>query len=292
MASKLFDLTGQVCLVTGGNGGIGLGMAEGMAMQGADVVIWGRNVEKNKAAKARLEKAGGKVATAKVDVADEAAVRQGIIDIVNEFGRLDTAIANAGMSTSQASVFDIDTEQFDRVMQVNVNGVLYTLRESARHMVERAEVAGCEILHNHAVIDTAGARGLTSVTIAPLDVNGDAVPQSERRIDCDLLCVSGGFTPSVHLYSQADGKLDFREDIQSLVPKSAIPGLEIVGAARGDFGPPAAPALSLSRGRWKQFVDLQNDVTAADVELAARDTMGAVIGEVVRRTDAVIEASA
>ncbi|MFP6773636.1 MAG: 2Fe-2S iron-sulfur cluster-binding protein [Alphaproteobacteria bacterium] len=120
-----------------------------------------------------------------------------------------------------------------------------------RHMVERAEVAGCEILHNHAVIDTAGARGLTSVTIAPLDVNGDAVPQSERRIDCDLLCVSGGFTPSVHLYSQAGGKLDFREDIQSLVPKSAIPGLEIVGAARGDFVPPSAPALSLSRGRWK-----------------------------------------
>ncbi len=109
-----------------------------------------------------------------------------------------------------------------------------------RHMVGRGEVAGCEILHNHAVIDTAGGASLTSVTITPLDVNGDAVPQSERRVDCDLLCVSGGFTPSVHLYSQAGGKLAFDEDMQSLVPKNDIPGLEIVGAARGDFIPQAA----------------------------------------------------
>jgi NAD(P)-dependent dehydrogenase (short-subunit alcohol dehydrogenase family) len=137
--SGLFDLTGQVGLVTGGNGGIGLGMAEGLAKQGASVVIWGRSAEKNAAAKEQLEKAGGKVATAQIDVSDEAAVKAGVANIIAEFGRLDTAIANAGMSSSQRSVFDIPTEDFNRVLEVNINGVFFTLREAARHMVDRAE---------------------------------------------------------------------------------------------------------------------------------------------------------
>ncbi|TDI58199.1 MAG: SDR family oxidoreductase [Alphaproteobacteria bacterium] len=137
--SGLFDLSGQVGLVTGGNGGIGLGMAEGMARQGADVVIWGRNADKNAAAKERLEKTGQRVATAQIDVSDEAAVKEGIANILSEFGRLDTAIANAGMSSSQRSVFDITTEDFNRVIQVNINGVFFTLREAARHMIDRAK---------------------------------------------------------------------------------------------------------------------------------------------------------
>jgi sarcosine oxidase subunit alpha len=140
-----------------------------------------------------------------------------------------------------------------------------------RHMGGRRDGADCEVLYNHAVIDTAGGRALTGVTVAPLDVNGDAVPQSGRRIDCDLLCVSGGFTPSVHLYSQAGGKLAFREDLQTLVPHGGVSGMTVVGAANGDFIADARAPLALSRSRAKQFIDLQNDVTAADVELAARE---------------------
>ena len=140
-----------------------------------------------------------------------------------------------------------------------------------RHMAARQEIANCEIIYNHAVIDSAGRYGLTSVTIALLNVNGDAVPQSERRIDCDLLCVSGGFTPSVHLYSQAGGRLAFRDDIQGLVPKTDVSGLEVVGAANGDDIAEAGAAIALSHGVGKQFIDLQNDVTLADVELAARE---------------------
>ncbi len=140
-----------------------------------------------------------------------------------------------------------------------------------RHMAEQRALPGTETLYNHAVIDTAGRRGLTSVSVARLDVNGDAVPGSERRIICDLLCLSGGFTPSVHLYSQAGGKLTFREDIQSLVPASQVPGMTVAGAATGNFIPNTAPPIALGRSRRKQFIDLQNDVTAGDVELAARE---------------------
>ena len=135
--NSLFDLTGHVALVTGGNGGIGIGMAEGLARHGAAVVIWGQNAEKNAAAVKRLEQWGGKVRSARVNVADEAAVTAGIDTIVQEFGRLDTAIANAGILTHRRSLFDITIEDFREIEDVNVHGVLFTLREAARHMVER-----------------------------------------------------------------------------------------------------------------------------------------------------------
>ena len=71
MAYKGFDLTGKVALVTGGNGGIGLGMADALAEAGADVCIWGTRAEKNEKAVAQLEKHGRKVHAQTVDVGDE-----------------------------------------------------------------------------------------------------------------------------------------------------------------------------------------------------------------------------
>ncbi len=134
---NLFDLTDKVALVTGGNGGIGIGMAEGLAMHGASVVIWGTNEEKNAAAVERLKGQGGAVRSAVIDVADEAAVAAGVADIIREFGRLDQAIANAGISIPRKDLFDISIEDFRRMEDINVHGVLFTLREAARHMVER-----------------------------------------------------------------------------------------------------------------------------------------------------------
>ena len=73
MAFKPFDLSGKAAVVTGGNGGIGLGMAEGLAAAGADIAIWGRNARKNAAALETLEKYGTKISALEVDVADEQA---------------------------------------------------------------------------------------------------------------------------------------------------------------------------------------------------------------------------
>ena len=72
--TDLFDLTGKVALVTGGNNGIGLGMAEGLAEAGASVVIWGRNEERNAEALAAVKAHGGHAHALRVDVADEQAV--------------------------------------------------------------------------------------------------------------------------------------------------------------------------------------------------------------------------
>ena len=89
MTYRPFDLTGKVALVTGGNGGIGLGMAEALAAADSDVVIWGTNAEKNAAACQTLEAHGGRVTVAQVEVSNEAAVMAGIGDAVRRFGRLD-----------------------------------------------------------------------------------------------------------------------------------------------------------------------------------------------------------
>jgi len=97
MAYAPFDLKGKVALVTGGNSGIGLGMAEALAQAGADVVVWGTNAEKNLAAEGKLNQLGVRVLVQKVDVSDEAAVIGGMQDAIDALGRLDTVIANAGI---------------------------------------------------------------------------------------------------------------------------------------------------------------------------------------------------
>lgn len=134
-----FDLTGKVALVTGGNGGIGLGFCEAMATAGADICIWGTNAEKNAKAAEVLKASGRKIHTQIVDVADSAAVESAFAETVDEMGRCDGVFANAGVTGRKRSFFDIDDEEWRRVMSVNLDGVFYTLREAAKHMVARAE---------------------------------------------------------------------------------------------------------------------------------------------------------
>jgi NAD(P)-dependent dehydrogenase (short-subunit alcohol dehydrogenase family) len=138
MAYTPFDLTGKVALVTGGNGGIGLGMADAMAQAGADLVIWGTNAEKNAAAEAQLKAHGVKVLAQKVDVADENAVTAGFAAAVAKMGRIDAVIANAGVGGGAKSFAEFDTATYRRVLSVNLDGVFFTFREACKHMVERA----------------------------------------------------------------------------------------------------------------------------------------------------------
>jgi len=133
-----FDLQGKVALITGGNGGIGLGMAEGLAAAGADVVIWGSNEGKNAAAEALLRKHGRRVLAQRCDVADEAQVEAEFAEAVKWMGRIDGCFANAGVSQARAPLAELSTKEWRRVMQVNLDGAFFTLRAAARHMAERA----------------------------------------------------------------------------------------------------------------------------------------------------------
>lgn len=139
MPDNLFDLTGKVTLVTGGNSGIGLGFAMGVAKCGSDVMIWGRSAEKNASATETLRELGVRAESACVDVADEEQVVTGIRGAVTRMGRLDCVIANAGIATKVKSFVDMSTSEYKELLDINQHGAFYTLREAARHMVSRSE---------------------------------------------------------------------------------------------------------------------------------------------------------
>ena len=154
---KPFDLTGKVALVTGGNGGIGLGMADALAQSGADIVIWGTNETKNAAALETLKAHGTRVAARKVDVANETEVVDGMKAAIAQMGRLDCVVANAGIGGG-APIAEMTTELFRKVHAVNEEGVFFTFREAARHMIDRAktgDATGSLVV----VASTAGIEG-------------------------------------------------------------------------------------------------------------------------------------
>ena len=118
-----FDLAGKVALVTGGNGGIGLGMARGMAKAGAGIAIAARNPAKNAAAKAELEALGARCEILEVDVADEAACRAMVDDAKARFGRLDVLVNNAGVARGGLPQ-SISMADWNLVLQTNLTAAM------------------------------------------------------------------------------------------------------------------------------------------------------------------------
>jgi NAD(P)-dependent dehydrogenase (short-subunit alcohol dehydrogenase family) len=138
MAYKPFDLAGKVALVTGGNSGIGLGMARAVAEAGADIAIWGTNQAKNDAARAELEKTGRRVLALHCDVGEEQQVEAAFATTLAALGRVDGCFANAGVSgRGLKSFIDMTAEEWRRVMRVNLDGAFFTFRAAAQHMVAR-----------------------------------------------------------------------------------------------------------------------------------------------------------
>ena len=139
MAYRPFDLSGRVALVTGGNGGIGLGMASALAQAGADVAVWGTNEGKNKAAVDELAAFGTRVEAFRCDVGSEEEVEASFAATLDAFGRVDACIANAGIGGGAASFSELSLDEWRRVMRVNLEGAFLTLRSAVRHMVQRGE---------------------------------------------------------------------------------------------------------------------------------------------------------
>lgn len=138
MPENLFDLSGRTALITGGNGGIGLGMATGLARSGADVVIWGRDAAKNDRAQEELSKYGTRVLAQRVDVAGEHDVVEAFDDALSAVGRLDFVAANAG--GGQNTPFDeLTTAAWRETMTVNLDAVFWLFKAACRHMVQRAD---------------------------------------------------------------------------------------------------------------------------------------------------------
>jgi sarcosine oxidase subunit alpha len=127
-------------------------------------------------------------------------------------------------------------------------------------------------LHAHCLpVDTRGFGGLTNVTIGNLrEVN------HRQNLACDALLVSGGWSPTLHLFAQAGGKLKFCESSRTFVPAGAHPSIEVVGSAGQRPPEQLGERVSPVGNAARQWVDLKHDTTVADIQLAVRENFTAV----------------
>jgi 2-dehydro-3-deoxy-D-gluconate 5-dehydrogenase len=119
MMAKLFDLSGKVAIVTGGNGGIGLGMARGLADAGAAIAIVARNQAKSNQAVAELAQHGAKAIALVTDVTEKGAVTAMVEHVTSELGRIDILVNNAGINIRKPPQA-LDLEEWDRVLRTNL----------------------------------------------------------------------------------------------------------------------------------------------------------------------------
>ena len=132
----MFDLSGRVAVVTGGNGGIGLGIARGLAQAGAAIAIWARDAAKNEAAVKELEGLGARALALPCDVGEEVQLARAVSETVAALGRIDVCVANAGFGLVK-STLELSLEEWRQVTRVDLDGVFLSFREVAKHMVAR-----------------------------------------------------------------------------------------------------------------------------------------------------------
>ena len=129
-----FDLTGKVAVVTGGNGGIGLGIAMGLAGAGANIVVAARSVEKTAQALEDIRALGVEAYGITVDVTQEPAIQRMVADTIDHMGRLDILVNNSGIAV-RAQPQDLTAAQWDSVVDVNLRAAFLTSKEVYSHMV-------------------------------------------------------------------------------------------------------------------------------------------------------------
>ena len=129
------DLTDKVAVVTGGNRGIGKGIALGLASAGCNVVVAARNVAMSREAAREIEQQHGvKTLCVELDVRDHESIQRMPEQVVSEFGRLDILVNNAGV-TRRAELLDMSEEDWDYVLDTNLKGVFFCSQAAARQMI-------------------------------------------------------------------------------------------------------------------------------------------------------------
>jgi 2-deoxy-D-gluconate 3-dehydrogenase len=153
MKTERFDLGGKVAVVTGGNGGIGLGMARGLAEAGAGIAIVGRNEAKSAAAVAELKQAGTKAIAVTADVTNKDAVITMVERVRRELGRIDILVNNAGINIRK-SPHALDLEEWDSVIRTNLTSAFLCSQAAYPAM---KETGGGKIINIGSMMSIFGA---------------------------------------------------------------------------------------------------------------------------------------
>jgi NAD(P)-dependent dehydrogenase (short-subunit alcohol dehydrogenase family) len=184
----VIDLSGRVVVVTGGNGGIGLGIARGVARAGASVAVWSRREERNAAAVAELTGLGATAIGVRCDVSGEDDVGRAMRETLERFGRLDCLVANAGTIGKQPFT-GMSLDEWHRVLRVNLDGAFLCLREAARVLVGQGQGGSLVGVSSTSAIDGApGQQHYAASKTALLGVmRALAVELARHQVRCNSL---------------------------------------------------------------------------------------------------------
>jgi len=207
--SSLFDLNGEVALITGGASGLGLAMAQAMADHGASIALLDANAVNLKAAHDLLSVQGHVVSAHCVDVSASDKLRSVIDEVVDHYGKLDIAVANAGISgglgplTEEGAIDKVSRDLWDRVLSVNLTAAFETMQFAAHHMKQRRKGR---------IIVTSSAGGLRAEPLVgyAYAASKAAVSQLVRQAAIELApynVLVNAIAPGVFVTNIADGAL-------------------------------------------------------------------------------------
>jgi NAD(P)-dependent dehydrogenase (short-subunit alcohol dehydrogenase family) len=166
---NIFDLSGKVAAVTGGNGGIGLAYAKGLVKSGCKVAIWARNPEKNLEAINLLKAMGGEVQAFIVDVKDPSSCGKALEDTLATFGKIDVCFANAGGAGRQGMFHKTRSTDWEDIISLNLKGVINTFQPIVKYLID-SKLSGKLIITSSVagILGTPYASGYASTKAAVL----------------------------------------------------------------------------------------------------------------------------
>jgi 3-oxoacyl-[acyl-carrier protein] reductase len=177
-AANLFDLTGQIALVTGASSGLGVRFAQVLAEAGAAVTLLARRADRLEAVRADIEQAGGRAVAIAADVTDRAAMTRAFDAVEKAFGTVTVLVNNAGVVTSGRAV-DMAEDEWRRVIEINLNAVFFAAQEAARRMLAAGK--------SGAIINIASMLGLSVAKgVAPYAAAKAGVIQLTKAMALEL----------------------------------------------------------------------------------------------------------
>jgi len=226
--TNLFHLSGHVAVVTGGNGGIGRSIAMGLAQAGAAVAILARNEEKNQRVLGELQALGVRALAVRVDLIERGQLQPALEKVEETLGPVSILVNNAGMNVV-AGVLDHTLEDWDRVIETNLNACFLLSKFTAKSMVKRREG---KIINIASMYSFFGSEGVPSYSAAK-----GALVQLTKSMAIEL----APFNIQVNAIAPGWIKTDMTADLHTAVPGSqpALLYQEIVTRTpAGRFGNP------------------------------------------------------